>query len=517
MRVPSASRTTDVSRKCRIFCLLAAGLGGACQSTVFTGDGGATDQEVLPPGWEPRPKDGPKPPPDYSGPSQGQLSTWVPIDWAAFPVDRGPSYKVTGRVWVVKTTGSDSNDGSDAKPLRSIATALERSQPGDLVRVHAGTYSELMPDNERALLMEKDNVVLTGAPGEKVTVVPKAGLRHGLILRGSNIVANNLTLQGFNPSIEFGREDKTQRNVVISNIVATTTVSGADGICDYADTNAAGFPSIDGLLMKNVSMTGASLGISCNSGPCKSWRLENVRVVNAGGDGSGSDAIGIENGDNMVFYRVETTGAAADGIDTKATRVVVWDCHVHDVERNGVKFWQGGDIVNTRIHHTGADTAVQVRGARARILHSVIAYHNYGSGTTYNLTYCYDGPNCDGGLQMEIIDSIVYNTSGGSYFKGGTLKIENSLFYGMQNGTILEHGSTVIKVSDGAAAFSSHGFGGGNIVSDAQLDSSTMRLKAGSPAANKGKTLASAYPQYDCEGKARVKSGAPDLGAFEDF
>jgi hypothetical protein len=477
----------------------------------FVGDG-------PPPGSEQRPPktDGPTLPPDSGPPAPAQLPTWVNIDWAAFPVDPGPNYKVQGRVWVVKTTGNDSNDGSEASPLRSIATALDRSQSGDLVRVYSGTYAELMPDNERALLMDKDNVVLTAAPGQSVTVVPKAGYRHGLILRGSNVVANGINLKGFNPSIEFGREDKTQRNVVITNIVAETTTPNADGICDYADTNAQGFPSIDGLLLKNVSMTGASLGISCNSGPCKSWRLENVKVV-AGGTGAGMDAIGIENGDNMVFYRVEASGAAFDGIDTKATRVVVWDCHLHDLGANGVKFWQGGDIVNTRIYRTGSDAAVQIRGARARILHSVIAFHNYGSGTSYNLTYCYDGPNCDGPIQMEIIDSIIYNTSGGAFFKaGGKLTVENSIFYGMENGTILEWGGVRVNVSDGAGAFSSTGLGGGNIVADPMLDAA-MRLRAGSPGINSGKALSAAYPTLDCEGKPRVKSGTPDIGPFEDF
>jgi hypothetical protein len=509
----------NMHRSCSLLHLVGVVLVCGCQASVLGGDGGVADQEVVPPGWEPRPPklDGPTPPSDFSSPPQGQLATWVPIDWAAFPVDPGPSYKVSGRTWVVKTTGSDSNDGTDAQPLRSIATALSRSKSGDLVRVHAGTYTELMSEDFNALVMDKDNVVLTAAPGEKVTVKPKSGMRYGLVLRGSNIVANGINLDGFNPSIDFGREDKTQRNVVVTNITATTSVPEADGICDYADTNAAGFPSIDGLLLKNVTMIGAALGISCNSGPCKSWRLENVRVQNASGAGSGSDAIGVENGDNMLFYRVEATGAVADGIDTKATRVVVWDCHVHHVERNGVKFWGGGDIVNTRIHHTGADAAIQVRGARARILHSVVGYHNYGSGESYNLTYCYDGPNCDGALKMEIIDSIFFNTSGGSYFKGGTLTIENSLFHGMENGRILEFGSTVISVSEGAAAFSARGLGGGNIVADPQLDSSTMRPKASSPGNNKGKTLSSNYPQYDGEGKPRVKSGTPDLGAFEDY
>ncbi len=74
--------------------------------------------------------------------SPGQLPTWVGLDWAAFPVDRGPAYPVSGRVWVVSTSGNDANAGTETSPLRAIATARTRAQSGDPVRVHGGTYAE---------------------------------------------------------------------------------------------------------------------------------------------------------------------------------------------------------------------------------------------------------------------------------------------------------------------------------------------------------------------------------------
>lgn len=457
---------------------------------------------------------------DSSGtplPTSLKYPTWVDMDWAAFPTDPGPNYPVTGRVWVVKTTGNDSNAGTETSPLRNISTGIVKAQPGDMIKVYGGTYSECHPGDWRSLYITKDQIVLTSAPGEKVTVTPKAPSHTGLVIEGSNVVVNGINLKGFNPSIIVGLETKTQRNVVITNLTAEAATSGGfiDGIVDYVDTRSKGFPSIDGLLLKNVSMLGASLGVSCNNGPCRSWRLENVKVVGKGGSGSGADTIAFESGDNLLFDHVDVSNAEADGIDTKATRVLVWGSHVHNVQRNGIKLWQGGDIVNTYVHHTGADAAVVVKGgARARLLHSTVAYHNKGGSTGYNMTFRYDD---NAAIQVEIINSIIFNTSGGTYLSSkANVSIQNTLFYGIDNDVILDYGSVRIKLADAATAFSKNNLGSGIVVGDPGLDNN-FHQQAGSRVINAGKALTSIYPSVDLLGNPRVKNNQPDLGPFEDF
>jgi hypothetical protein len=195
---------------------------------------------------------------------------------------------------------------------------------------------------------------------------------------------------------------------------------------------------------------------------------------------------------------------------------VVWGCHVHDVARNGVKLWYGGDIVNTSVHHVGADAAVNIKyGERVRILHSVIGWHNKGAGTSYNMTFRYDD---NGPIQADIINSIVYNTSGGAYFsKQATVNIQNSIFFGIDNGTVLDRGSVHLTLAGGAASIAAAGLGSGNLFVDPLLDATSQHPKAGSPAINKGKPLSTLYPATDLAGNPRVKNGAPDLGPFEDF
>jgi len=495
-------------------------LGAGCKEGLLSGGGRSGPPDGWVPGidWFQPPRDGPLPPTDgpvippdsqVTPPSPGQLPTFVNLDWSGFPKDPGPNYSVSGKTIVVKTSGSDSNAGTESAPLRTIARGLEMASSGDMVKVHGGSYSETWSGDFRALVMTKPNVVLTAAPGETVTVTSSES--YGIAIEASNIVVNGINLSGFTYSIQVG-QSSGQKNVVISNLNITGG-SEAEGIIAY--DSGGGTPVLDGLLIKNVTVKNAWMGISCNSGPCKSWRLENVKVDGGGGSGSGADAIAVEDGDNFLFYNVEVTGVAADGIDTKATRVVVWNCYVHDLERNGVKLWHGGDVVNTLIHHTGADAAVVTEeGPKTRLLHTVVAYHEKGGLGGYNMTFGYDSQAAQ---TVEIINSIIYNTNGGTYFNGSsTVKIENSLFWGMDDGLVLQSGKGDVSLSDGAQRITSLGLGSNNVFADPKL-SSAYRLQTGSPAINKGKSLSSQYPSTDRAGAPRVKSGSPDFGPYEDF
>src|ERR1700761_249080 len=46
----------------------------------------------------------------------------------------------SGRVFHVSVRGDDRNDGSASHRMRTISAAAAKAQPGDVVRVYAGTY-----------------------------------------------------------------------------------------------------------------------------------------------------------------------------------------------------------------------------------------------------------------------------------------------------------------------------------------------------------------------------------------
>lgn len=86
--------------------------------------------------------------------------------------------------------------------------------------------------------------------------------------------------------------------------------------------------------------------------------------------------------------------------------------------------------------------------------------------------------------QVDIIDSSLFNTSGGTYINPlDSVRITNSLFFRIENDQILEYGNTTVRISDGAAGLNS--FGADNMVGDPGLGS-VFRPVSGSRAVNAG-------------------------------
>ena len=73
----------------------------------------------------------------------------------------------------------------------------------------------------------------------------------------------------------------------------------------------------------------------------------------------------------------------------KATRVAVLNSNIHDNKRNGVKFWKGGDLVNSFVVNHDADAAVVFDGGGDyRILNSLIAYVSMQTAASFRQLSC---------------------------------------------------------------------------------------------------------------------------------
>jgi len=73
------------------------------------------------------------------------------------------------REYHISIGGNDSNDGTADKPLKTISTAAQLAQPGDVVTVHAGTYREWISP-PRGGSSDTQRITYQAAPGEKVAV-----------------------------------------------------------------------------------------------------------------------------------------------------------------------------------------------------------------------------------------------------------------------------------------------------------------------------------------------------------
>ncbi len=69
----------------------------------------------------------------------------------------------------VATTGADVNDGSQARPFRTISAAARMAQPGDIITVRAGTYRERITP-PRGGESDSKRIVYQAAPGETVVI-----------------------------------------------------------------------------------------------------------------------------------------------------------------------------------------------------------------------------------------------------------------------------------------------------------------------------------------------------------
>src|SRR6187402_3567039 len=72
-------------------------------------------------------------------------------------------------VWHVATNGSDSDEGAEKQPFRTINQAARVAQPGDTVVVHAGEYREWVKPR-RGGLSDTRRITYQAAPGEHVVI-----------------------------------------------------------------------------------------------------------------------------------------------------------------------------------------------------------------------------------------------------------------------------------------------------------------------------------------------------------
>ncbi|MHC4476670.1 MAG: DUF1565 domain-containing protein [Planctomycetota bacterium] len=71
--------------------------------------------------------------------------------------------------WHVSVKGSDENDGSASKPLKTISAAARIAQPGDVIIVHSGAYRERI-NPPRGGESDSERIVYQAAKGEKVVI-----------------------------------------------------------------------------------------------------------------------------------------------------------------------------------------------------------------------------------------------------------------------------------------------------------------------------------------------------------
>jgi hypothetical protein len=144
-------------------------------------------------------------------PSDGDLidaSTYEELGTGPMPFGSVPppppiAYTCLREIHVTITGDDDANDGSEAKPYRTIAKAAPLAKPGDCVMVHAGTYAETTTITFGMDGTATRPIVLHSVDGRGAAIIDSATNTTGPAIEVKNdyIVIDGFVLQNL-PSAE---------------------------------------------------------------------------------------------------------------------------------------------------------------------------------------------------------------------------------------------------------------------------------------------------------------------------
>lgn len=447
--------------------------------------------------------------------------TLTPIRWDAFPTyDLARHYAPAqgGRAWYVAVDGDDHADGTAEAPLASLGRAVERATNGDVIWVRPGQYTLGGAGLYEGLILATDGLTLAATEIGQVTLTPAhADTKLGIAARADNLTVDGFVVRGFaDVGVEFGRAESSQRGLVLAHLRIEQTAEGVRAV--YGGDGLQ--PLTDGMLIYDLWLREIGLiGLQCGQGPCDSLRWEAIRVeMPSTANETANDAIALESGENIVLFNVEVAGAPGDGIDLKTGTGVVANALVHDVARNGIKIWHGGDVINALVYNTDADAALVFEAGRYRILNTLVARHAWGL-SAYAMTAAYD--TADQGGSMEIVNSVFYENSGAIWVAPTMeLRVSHSLLTRSTNGIELEWSDlSVGETAQPLSALETRGAGEGNLPFGAEAaffapQAGDYRWGAESALLDAG-TDAVPLPPFDLFGQPRVQGAAVDLGPIE--
>lgn len=446
--------------------------------------------------------------------------TLTQLDWSAFPANPARPYVPAdgGRTIFVATTGDDTQPGTQEAPLATLEAAAALAQSGDVIWVMPGEYPIGGPDNVyEALILDTPGVTLASWEIGRAQLVPSTYDPAVAIYASADaLIIDGFVIRGLRSAgIEYGRIESPQRHLVLKHLSIEQTQEGILGI--YGGDGVQ--PIMDGMLIDDLRLTDISLiGLQCGEGPCNNLRWENLTITMPSDESSnsGADALAVESGDNVLIVNAEISGAEGDGIDLKSTRNVVVNALVHDLGRNGIKLWHGGDVINCLVYGTGADAALVFEAGEYRVLNTLVARHNWGD-SSYGMTVAYDSQGQPG--RLEIINSVFYQNAGAIWVSPSLeLMVQNSVFFGSGNGEEIVYdphifGANMLPIS----AIEEQGLGANNSASDPGFMNPDQGDFGWGPASLllDGGTTAYDLPPFDLRGNPRVAGQGVDIGPYE--
>ncbi len=500
------------------------------------------DAGPLPDGG-PGPDGGTSPSPDSGALDAASPDTGLPAERAIY----------------VAPTGNDGNTGTLAQPVRTIAEGLRRAQPGETVRLRAGTYNELASFPRSGLPGQP--ITLAAMPGERA-VLDGSGLGSGMgepglvmIVDRDHIVVRGLELTGLDGSrVDFPSGIWVfgiNRDIVIEdNLVHDIRAwnggldSGAHGIAVYG---LEPIPSED-IVIRGNEVRDLSLGWSeavVINGNVRRFSVEDNLVHRV--DNIAFDAIGFEENvcpacdqDDVI---ADDVNRARDGrfVGNVAHTMSTLTNPAYQGDRAAACFYVdgGADILIERNVAHDCDLGIELasehyrKSTRRVIVRSNLIYDNWVTGIA---TGGYSSGNGFGGGSAEdclIVHNTIYDSARSGWADTGILLqnrnvrnlyannivVASAGTYTMSNVGALNSGNMFMGNLDFGGDVENINRGMGALRVDPQFVSVAARdfhLRATSPARNAGVVLPPGQAGLlDMDGEPRFQGINLDIGADE--
>lgn len=408
-----------------------------------------------------------------------------------------------------------SQDCTQVATAGGLQAAVDAALPGDVICLEAGDYS-----GEGEI-----GIAVSGADGQPVTLIGLGDVTLYALSLAEGVSYwrfQDVTVQGYevwgvtvaggNQALEFS---------------GLTVTGGEAGFHFTHSGQAVDSITLADSVVRDVMYT----AIDCTPGPCNNMRFQRLEVSGAGlGEGDyGADALAVEKGASILVEDCYFHDNSGDGIDLNSRDagpmpgIVVRRNRVINPMQNGIKLWNGGEVVNNLV--VNAHTALVTEPGDY-----LIAHNTFANNSEYDYLAVLGGFEVTGPSAIRLYNNIFYNDNpamGGTliYMAAGVqLEADHNLYYNPYREEDLicwaradeDLCASKDTLADGAW-FAQTGQDEHSLYADplfVDAAGGDFHLSADSPAVDAGMS-GDMMPTGDLDGAPRPVGAAPDLGAYE--
>jgi hypothetical protein len=351
----------------------------------------------------------------------------------------------------VSPSGSDTNLGTKESPWRTIQYAADSVAPGDIVYIHAGTYTESISFSISGTPGAPIN--FTGVQNENVIIKGDIEIQRGT----AYISISNLTLKDF--AIWGITVTGDNHHITLSEL---NIIGGECGI--HFTYGESAQPPVEGpvsdiTLENSIIEDSLYTAVDCTPGPCNQMIFRSLEITGAGLAGQsfwGSDGIAVERGKNILVEACNVHRNGGDGIDLNSRDfngnvqgIIVRRNKVVRNRSNGIKLWAGGKMENNVLWGQGnSPVVIGAYPGSYEVINNTIAYNMWDadySGRNYSFVAAYPEDGTSAKIKLTLLNNIfAFNTGPnigtptGIYLGEGVTLVKegHNLFWSREDGEI---------------------------------------------------------------------------------